>query len=114
MNFPVVWTIFFFAHCFYIINGGPTYFNVETLEVSHRSDLFVPGEDYTGKHRHLGPGGARGAGPPLELRFYRVKFFKVGKISFFVLVGPPWVKIVPRPLEYLPIICSQETDRPHV
>ena len=50
MNFPVVCAIFFFAHCFYIINGGPAYFNLETLEVSHRSDLFVPGEDYTGKH----------------------------------------------------------------
>ena len=34
-------------------------------------------------------GGPGGAGPPLELRFYRVKIFKVGKISFFVLVGPP-------------------------
>lgn len=50
MNFTVVWTIFFFAQCLYIINGGPTYFNLETLEVSHRSDPFVPGEDYTGKH----------------------------------------------------------------
>ena len=50
MNFPVVCAIFFFAHCLYIINGGPAYFNLETLEVSHRSDLFVPGEDYTGKH----------------------------------------------------------------
>ena len=50
MNFPIVCAIFFFAHCFYIINGGPAYFNLETLEVSHRSDLFVPGEDYTGKH----------------------------------------------------------------
>ena len=48
--------------------------------------------------RHLGPGGSRGARPPLELRFYRVKIFKVDKISFVVLVGPPWVKIVPRPL----------------
>ena len=26
---------------------------------------------------------------PLEFRFYRVKFFKMGKISFFVLVPPP-------------------------
>ena len=26
---------------------------------------------------------------PLEFRFYRVKFFKMGKISFFILFGPP-------------------------
>ena len=35
------------------------------------------------------PGGPGGPGPPLELRFYRVKIFKIGKISFFVLLGPP-------------------------
>ena len=50
MNFQVVWKIFFFAQCFSIINGRPKYFDLETLEVSHRSDLFAPGEDYTGKH----------------------------------------------------------------
>ena len=35
------------------------------------------------------PGGPGGPGPPLEIRFYRVKIFKIGKISFFVLLGPP-------------------------
>ena len=35
------------------------------------------------------PGGPGGPGPPLELRFYRVKIFKIGEISFFVLLGPP-------------------------
>ena len=39
--------------------------------------------------RGLGTGGAGGARAPLELRFYRVKIFKIGKISFFVLLGPP-------------------------
>ena len=48
--------------------------------------------------RHLGPGGAGGARAPLELRFYRVKIFKMGKISFFYYSGPPYVKIVPRAL----------------
>ena len=38
--------------------------------------------------RGLGTGGA-GPRPPLGLRFYRVKIFKIGKISFFVLLGPP-------------------------
>ena len=32
--------------------------------------------------------GAIGNGGGLELKFYRVKVFKMGKISFFVLVGP--------------------------
>ena len=38
-----------------------------------------------------GPGnrGGRGARAPLELRFYRVKIFKMRKISFSILVGPP-------------------------
>ena len=36
--------------------------------------------------RGLGTGGGQA---PLELRFYRVKIFKIGKISFFVLLGPP-------------------------
>ena len=35
------------------------------------------------------PGGPGGPGPPLKLRFYRVKIFKMRKISFFILVGPP-------------------------
>ena len=39
--------------------------------------------------RGLGTGGAGGARAPLELRFYRVKILKIGKISFFVLLGPP-------------------------
>ena len=30
-----------------------------------------------------------GAGPPLELGIYRVKFLKIHKISFFLLLGPP-------------------------
>ena len=38
---------------------------------------------------YQGPGNRGGPGPPLELRFYRVKIFKIGKISFFVLLGPP-------------------------
>ena len=41
---------------------------------------------YAGTWDQGGPGGA---GPPLELRFYRVKIFKIGKISFFLLFGPP-------------------------
>ena len=38
-----------------------------------------------------GPGnrGAGGPGPPQKLRFYRVKIFKMRKISFSILVGPP-------------------------
>ena len=39
--------------------------------------------------RGLGTGGAGGARAPLELRFNRVKIFKIGKISFFVLLGLP-------------------------
>ena len=31
----------------------------------------------------------QGGRAPLELRFYRVKIFKMGKISFFLLFGPP-------------------------
>ena len=38
------------------------------------------------------PGGPGGAGPPLESRIYRVKFLKIIKISFFLLVGPPLSK----------------------
>ena len=55
-------------------------------------------------YRGLGNGGAGGAWAPLELKFYRVKFFKIGKISFFVLLGPPQVKIIPRPLAIV-MIC---------
>ena len=43
-------------------------------------------ESFSGTWDQGGPGGA---GPPLELRFYRVKIFKIGKISFFLLFGPP-------------------------
>ena len=39
--------------------------------------------------RHLGPGGVRGGRAPLELRFYRVKIFKVGKISFLYYTSSP-------------------------
>ena len=47
-----------------------------------------------------GTGGARAGGPvpSLELGIYRVKFLKIRKISFFLLIGPPWIKIVPPPL----------------
>ena len=34
--------------------------------------------------------GGRGARAPLESRIYRVKFLKIGKISFFLLVRTPW------------------------
>ena len=34
-------------------------------------------------------GGPGGPGPPLELGIYRVKFLKIHKISFFLLLGPP-------------------------
>ena len=37
--------------------------------------------------RGVGPGGPRGPGFPLESRIHRVKFLKIGKISFFLLVG---------------------------
>ena len=40
-----------------------------------------------------GPRGARGAQAPLELGIYRVKFLKIRKISFFLLIGPPLGKI---------------------
>ena len=33
--------------------------------------------------------GNRGGWAPLELRFYRVKIFKMDKISFSLLFGPP-------------------------
>ena len=38
-----------------------------------------------------GPGtrGGRGGTCPLESRIYRVKFLKIGKISIFLLAGPP-------------------------
>ena len=41
----------------------------------------------------------RGVGPrpPLESRIHRVKILKIGKISFFLLVGPPRKKSFPRP-----------------
>ena len=32
-------------------------------------------------------------GPPLELKIYRVKFLKIHKMSFFLLLGPPLDKI---------------------
>ena len=49
-----------------------------------------------------GTRGSRGGPcPPLELRFYRVKIFKMGKISFFYYSGPPYIKIVPRALSIL-------------
>ena len=41
------------------------------------------------------------AGPPLELRFYRVKIFKIGKISFFLLFGPPLGKNRSQALVYV-------------
>ena len=37
---------------------------------------------------YMGPGPG-GPGPPLELGIYRVKFLKIHKISFFLLLGPP-------------------------
>ena len=40
-------------------------------------------------YRHLGTGGAGGPVPPLEFGFYRVKIFKMDKISFSLLFGPP-------------------------
>ena len=39
------------------------------------------------------PGGPGGAGPPLELGIYEVKFLKIGKISFFLLHRAPLGKI---------------------
>ena len=35
------------------------------------------------------PGGPGGACAPLEFGFYRVKIFKMDKISFSLLFGPP-------------------------
>ena len=35
------------------------------------------------------PGGPGGPVPPLEFGFYRVKIFKMDKISFSLLFGPP-------------------------
>ena len=37
--------------------------------------------------RGVGPGGPRGPGSSLEFRIYRVKFLKIDKISFFLLVN---------------------------
>ena len=37
--------------------------------------------------------GAWGAGPPLELGIYKVKYLKTGKISFFLLHRGPLGKI---------------------
>ena len=50
------------------------------------------------------PGTRGAAAHPLELRFYRVKIFKVGKISFFVLVGPPLGKNRSQAPGYLGIV----------
>ena len=62
-------------------SGGPMiHLKSESERVKNKEYIFSGAAE---------PGGPRGPGPPLELRFYRVKIFKIGKISFFVLLGPP-------------------------